>query len=139
MDSYPNLSEKEKGISAWFKTEFKGLYHRGFEVFLRIQSIKYLEASQAWVFAHYKEAGAEKAYVVGRIPYDGIREVDWSGDEYYPCPHVYCDFNRRLRKEPYEEIVLCRRIGAADDEMFSDLAEYEDVRRLSKKLGRGDA
>ena len=41
MDSYPDIDGKAKGISPWFKTEFKGLYHRGFEVFLRIESIKY--------------------------------------------------------------------------------------------------
>lgn len=31
MDSYPQIAENEKGISSWFKLEFKSLYHRGFE------------------------------------------------------------------------------------------------------------
>jgi len=135
MDSYPEVSEKAKGISAWFKTEFKGLYHRGFEVFLRIESIKYLEDHKGWAFCRYDEDGAENAFVVGRIPYDVVREVDWSGDDYYRCPHVYCDFNRRLGKEPYEEIVLCRRHEGSQHDWFSDLAEYSAVRKLTKKLG----
>jgi hypothetical protein len=139
MDSYPELNAKEKGISPWFKTEFKDLYHRGFEVFLRIESIKYLEEAKGWVYCHYDEEGTENAYLVGRIPYDVVREVDWSGDEYYGFPHVYCDFNRRLRREPYEEIVFCRRNKGVQRDWFTELAEYESVRKLSKKFGRRDA
>jgi hypothetical protein len=138
MDSYPELNEKEKGISPWFKTEFKGLYHRGFEVFLRIESIKYLEEAKGWVFCDYKDEGAENAFEVGRIPYDVVREVDWSGDDYYRFPHVYCEFNRRFGKEPYEEIVFCRRNKGVERDWFTDLAEYESVRKLSKKFRNGD-
>jgi len=139
MDSYPELDEREKGISPWFKTEFKGLYHRGFEVFLRIESIKYLEEAKGWVYCDYKDEAAVNAFLVGRIPYDVVRDVDWSGDEYYPFSHVYCDFKKRLRKEPYEDIVFCERHEGVNHEWFTDLAEYETVRKLSKKFGRGDA
>ena len=38
IDSYPEVEENPKGISPWFKTEFKGLYHRGVEVILRIET-----------------------------------------------------------------------------------------------------
>lgn len=138
MDSYPNLSAKEKGISAWFKSEFKGLYHRGFEVFLRIESAKYVESVKGWAFCRYDEVGAEKVYLIGRIPYDVVREVDWSGDEYYRSPHVYCDFNRRLGKEPYEEIVLAKCHEGSQHDWFTDLAEYGAVRKLTKKLGGRD-
>jgi hypothetical protein len=138
MDSYPNINEREKGISAWFKTEFKGLYHRGFEVFLCVESARYLEAENGWAFCRYDAEGAENVFLVGRIPYDVVREVDWSGDEYYPTPHVYCDFNRRLGKEPYEEIVLCRRYEGSQGDWFTDLAEYAVVRKLTKKLGGPD-
>jgi len=29
MDNYPDVIDKKKGISSWFKVEVKGLYHRG--------------------------------------------------------------------------------------------------------------
>lgn len=138
MDSYPDVDEKGKGISAWFKTEYKDLYHRGLEVFLNVKSAKFVESENGWVFCRYDDQGAENLLVVGRIPYDVIREVDWAGDEYYPFPHVYCDFNRRHRKEPYEEIVLCRTHKGTEHNWYTDVAEYGAVRRLTKKLGGPD-
>jgi hypothetical protein len=135
MDSYPEIDEKKKGISSWLKVEFKDLYHRGFEVFLRVESIKYLDRANGWVFCDYKDEGAINAFLVGRIPYDVVRKVDWSGDEYYRVPHIYCDFKKRLGKEPYEEIIFCERHKGTDYEWFDEIAEYGQVRRLSKKFG----
>lgn len=136
MDSYPNMDENEKGISPWFKTEFKGLYHRGFEIFLGIESIKYLEEAKGWVYCHYQDVGAINAFLVGRIPYDAVREVDWSGDEHYSFPHIYCDFKKRFRIELYDEIVFCERHKSENHDWFQDLAEYDRVRKLSKRFGR---
>ena len=134
MDSYPKIEEAPKGISPWFKIDFKDLYHRGFEVFLRRESIRYLESAEGWVYCSYKDKGAINALLVGRIPYDVVREVDWSGDEHYPAPHIYCDFTRRLRKEPYEDLLYCKRHKNETDEWFEAISSHEEVRRLSKKL-----
>lgn len=136
MDSYPELDDREKGISPWLKLEFKNLYHRGFEVFLRIESIKYLEEAKGWVFCNYQDEDKVNAFLVGRIPYDVVRDVDWSGDEYYPIPHIYCDFKKRLRKEPYEELLFYERIKVKNREWFTELTKYDAVCKLSKKLGK---
>ena len=38
---------------------------------------------------------------VANIPYDNIVDFDVTGDEYYPFPHFYCEFNNL--GAPYEE------------------------------------
>jgi len=132
MDSYPELDDKSKGISPWFKVEVKGLYHRGFEVFLRIESIKYLDTENGWRFANYDEPGAVNAAVVGKIPFELVKSVDWDGDGYYPFPHIYCEFTKK-HKQPYEEVVFYIRVGQGEHEYFREVARYDDVEKLSQK------
>jgi hypothetical protein len=137
MDSYPDVEPKRKGISPWFKIEIKGLYHRGVEVFLRIESLKYVESAQGLRFARYGEEGAINAYVVGKIPFEVIKSVEWNGDEYYSCPHIYCAFSKR-KKQPYEDIVFYRREHGVESDYFIEIAKYDDVLKLSKKYPRLD-
>ncbi len=133
MDSYPNLDEKEKGISPWFKVEIKGLYHRGLEVFLCIESLKYLEEVEGWRYAHHKEEGVIHGYLVARIPFEAIKSVEWDGDEFYRMPHIYCEFKRR-NKSPYEQLIYCRKHGSSGDEYFVEIARHDEVLSLSKKF-----
>jgi hypothetical protein len=132
IDSYPEIDDESKGISPWFKVEVKGLYHRGFEVFLRIESIKYLEAENGWRFANYDEPEAVNAAVVGKIPFELVKSVDWDGDGYYPFPHIYCEFTKKY-KQPYEEVVFYIREGQGEYEYFREVARYDDVEKFSKK------
>jgi hypothetical protein len=39
VDAYPDIDDRPWGISAWFRVEAKGLYHRGLEVFLAIEEL----------------------------------------------------------------------------------------------------
>ena len=82
MDSYPGLDEHSKGISPWFKVEIKGLYHRGLEVFLRVESVKYEASVDSWRWADCNESDVVNAYDVGRIPFEAIKQVEWGGDQY---------------------------------------------------------
>ena len=134
MDKYPEVDEKSRGISPWFKVELKGLYHRGVEVFLRVESLVFVEDREAWRFGRYDEPGAVNALLVGRIPFDVVRSVDWGGDEYYPFPHMYCDFSRR-GGQPYEELVFYAAHEGTDGPNFMELAKLDAVKKLSKKLG----
>ena len=49
-------------------------------------------------YTHYDDPidtekyGEIKVWVLGRIPWWNIREVDMHGDEYYNMPHLYCSF-----------------------------------------------
>ncbi|MCS6316187.1 MAG: hypothetical protein H8K05_00050 [Nitrospira sp.] len=99
MDLYPDLDAKAKGISPWFKPELKGLYHRGFEVILRIEPVKYEEALDKWYWSTHDASQAINALIVGRIPYDVVKAVEWKGDQYYRCPHIYCEFSK-AKKQP---------------------------------------
>ena len=126
MDLYPEADEDGKGISPWFKVEVKGFYHRGVEVFLSMPNSIKLLASGGWTFCHYDDPGAVIAFPVGRIPFDLIEHVDWEGDEYYPDPHIYCQFKDG---EPYETVVFYRKFSKDSD----FLTEVEDFRPYAKK------
>ena len=134
MDRYPDIDEKAKGISAWFKVEVKGLYHRGLEVFINVESLVFEEKHDGWRSGRYDEPGAVNALLVGRIPFDVIRTVTWDGDEYYPFPHIYCDFSKR-HGQPYEELVFYRAQDGSRGTYFMEMAKLDDVRKLSRKLG----
>jgi hypothetical protein len=140
MDAYPEGDEREKGISPWFKVEVKGLYHRGVEVFLRIVTLKYEEEYSGWRYAHHREEGAFNAFLVGRIPFDRIKYINWDGDEYYYFPHIYCDFLGRS-KEPYEALLYFEKGEVEEKTYFMEIIDSKSVERLSKKLkcveGRG--
>ena len=134
MDRYPEVDKNTRGTSPWFRVETKGLYHRGVEVFLRVESLVPVDDRNKWRFGKYDEPGAVNALLVGRIPFDVIRSVDWEGDEFYPFPHIYCDFTRR-KSPPYEELVFYATHEGRDGPYFMELAKLEEVRKLSKQLG----
>lgn len=113
IDEYPDIGNKSRGISAWFKTEIKDIYHRGVEIFLSVQTVK--ETPSGWQFANYDEEGVENVLCAGRIPFDYIRAVDEHGDEFYNIPHIYCDFASR-KGGPYEQVVYFRIHKRIDSE-----------------------
>jgi len=132
MDAYPNIDDKQKGISPWFKVEIKGLYYRGIEVFLRVEYLRYIESENGWCYANYGDEDAVNVLLVGRIPFDVIKAVEWNGDEYYRIPHTYCTFSKK-EKQPYEELVFYRVEHTEGRDYFIEIAKYVDVRKLSKK------
>ncbi len=137
VDAYPNVDDKRKGISPWFRVGLLGTYHRGLQVGIRIEGLKYEQGEKGWRFCNF-QAGEDKdvnAYVVGLIPFERIVTIDWQGDEYYGSPHVYCHFTSR-RREPYEEVVLCEKRKLDRSVYYSEIAKYDQVARLSKKLAR---
>jgi hypothetical protein len=101
MDEYPEPDDSPWGISPWFKVEVKGTYHRGVEAILRLAKV---ELSGG--LARETEDGSETVAVIGRIPFDVIVHIDWSGDEYNPQPHFYCWFD--FKGEPYESVEIYR-------------------------------
>lgn len=137
-DSYPDVEDKGKGISPWFRTGLLGVYHRGLQVGLRIEGLKWEEPAGGWRYCDFKsnEQPDLNAYLVGRIPFERIVSIDWEGDEYYGFPHIYCRFANK-RKEPYEQIVFCEKRRLDHIVYYSEVTPYEAVRDLSKKLGKG--
>jgi len=138
VDSYPDVDDKRKGISPWFKVGLLGTYHRGLQVGLRIEGLKYEEREGG--YRYYDHSSGEdpdfNAYLVGLIPFDRIVRIDWEGDEHYWIPHVYCHFTSR-GKEPYEDLIFCERRKLDRLVYYSEVAKYNEVRKLSKKFKKG--
>ena len=123
MDDYPNISEHEKGISAWFKVGIKGVSYRGLEVFLSYPvEVVFDEDKNKWRFAKDDQKG-ELAFPVGKIPYENIVEIDWNGDEYYPQPHIYCRFS--IGHEPYYAIHYYFRRGSDEHRYYEQIEGFE--------------
>jgi hypothetical protein len=131
MDAFPDISEHDVGPSAWFKVELIGFYHRGIEVFLSDakKAIPTADADGRWGGWRLLEEGEKSdqaitAWPVGRIPFDFIESVDWSGDEYYGLPHFYCRFSNPFF-DPYEEIIYK---GKLYPEVSQDYQEMRGLR-----------
>jgi len=134
-DLYPEIEDKEKGISSWFRVGYLGTYYRGIEVGWGINELIYEEKYKAWRFADYKnkEEGDLNAYIVGLIPFEYIANIDWNGDEYYSCPHIYCHFSSK-KGEPYEEIIFCEKRWSDKLVYYHEIAKYEQVAKFTKEF-----
>jgi len=131
MDSYPDIDEKGRGISPWFKLGFKALYHKGVELFMSVESVRFDHAIDVWAACKYDDDEAVNALVVGRIAYETIIQVDWAGDEYYPFPHLYCQFNKS--KMPYDEIICVVPEKLGDKEVFREIGAWPEIVERSKE------
>jgi hypothetical protein len=134
VDSYPAIEEKRKGVSPWFRVGLMATYHKGIQVDLRWGELTFDETADQWRYRNY-DAGEKstKAILIGFIPYENI---DWVGDEYYGCPHIYCYFHLR-RKEPYERLAFCEERERWPDQLpyYIEIADYDKTRKLSRALG----
>jgi len=136
MDSYPEVDERKKGISAWFRAGLLDTYHKGIMVGLRFGTLS--DGPDGWRYTNHKEdeEGDIKVYMVGKIPYEFIEGVNFDGDEYYYFPHIFCHFANK--GEPYEEIVFCEEVDMGNDHSYyREVAKYEDVIENSES-GGGD-
>lgn len=105
-DMYPEQDFNNPGIYPWFKLEFCRLYHKGVSFYTSIVEV-FVNRNGEWRLAGFKETVPKdwvqiNAFEIGNIPYDNIVDCDFDGDEYYPFPHLYCEFNNL--GQPYEEI-----------------------------------
>lgn len=102
---YPNIDKDSFGISSWYVPETFDFYNDGFEVIIGFsKAIIYGDLSWELVLnGEEKNESVSDLIVVGRIPYTNIIDFDLDGDDYYSCPHIYCDF--ACNGTPYEEIM----------------------------------
>ena len=133
MDSYPEVDANAKGVSPWFRVGLLGTYHRGIEVGLSVASVKYDKSTEAWLLTRDYLNRTLNAYVVGRIPYDRISSVDWTGDEYYYHPNIFCHF-KGWRNEPYEEILICEKREGSGRPFYTKLTTLREAAKLQKRL-----
>jgi hypothetical protein len=140
IDNYPDAKET-RGISPWFRAALVGTYHRGIYAGLRWGTLtKQKGGGEHWRFTDRAagEKGDVRVLMIGSILYEDIDNVDWDGDEYYSDPHVYCFFTHK-QKEPYEHTGFYTKTTPTNGlPFYIEVAPYEQVRRLSKRLGIRD-
>lgn len=105
-DSYPEQEWDNPGFYPWYKLEYCRLYHKGISFYSSIVDV-HVHQNGSWELPEYKDPlpeGSVKvtAYGMVNIPFDNIVDCDFEGDEYYPFPHIYCEFNNM--GQPHEEI-----------------------------------
>jgi hypothetical protein len=64
--------------------------------------------------------------VMWRLPYEHIVAIDADGDEYGPCPHIYCPFDRRYRSG-YAELKLNRQTVMYDPPFEDRIKFFPEV------------
>lgn len=136
IDRYPDIQDKAKGISPWFKCGLMGTYHRGVLFGLQWYGMKQ-KASGKWRLADYKkqEQADLNAIMIGQVKYENIEEIFWNGDEFNNEPHFYCHFIER-NAQPYEKIVFYRKQETQHGiPFYTELGSYKDIVRESVKSG----
>ena len=102
---YPENTRLTGDYSAgYFRVEVFNFYHNGLQVF----TYPYAITAKVRVSESENEENSEsieemRLYVVGCIPFENIIAYDADGDEYYPYPHLFCDFSNG--SDPFEDIV----------------------------------
>lgn len=99
-----------------------------------------VETEDGYRFRDYVngEEGDIKAWMVGEIPYEPIESVNWSGDEYYGQPHIYCHFEHN-QNEPYEGIIFCeKRELEPGMHYFSEIVNFKSIYEKSSEIGLED-
>lgn len=133
---YPDISDEELGISAWFKVELAQIYHRGVQVFLQAGALVICDdGSYRFRDAKKGEKGDERVFLVGEIPFVNIETINFDGDEYDYFPHIFCHFSEE-NQEPYERLILCKEIDMGHGhKYYSEVESLDRVQQNSKKYG----
>lgn len=133
-DEYPNTADKGKGISSWFRAGLVDTYHNG--ILVALQFYELIETPEGYRFRDYKkeEKGDIGVYLIGKIPYEFIEEVNFDGDEYYNYTHIFCHYKNK--GQPYEELVFCEEVKMDYGHVFyKEIAKYEHVKKVSTSYG----
>jgi hypothetical protein len=120
MDHYPGHSAG-RGISSWFRCGLIGTYEKGIMVGLSWEGV--VQDIDGVRVIKPGERQQTTLMRTGFIPYENVESVDWTGDQYYPYPHIYCYFD--VKGMPYE------RIGFADRWNTKGYEHYGEVTDLT--------
>ena len=83
LNVYPEIEEKRRGVSAWFKAGLIGTYDRGIQLGLAWQTL--VRDGDMWRVAGLKNEGTapERLILTGFVLYKSIEAIIWEGDDYY--------------------------------------------------------
>jgi hypothetical protein len=134
LDVYPKVEVPKRGISPWFRVHLAALYHRGVMIVVSVERLEYLESVGAWRLAQpEKSSSSLPVYLVGKIKFENIVEVEWNGDEYYGEPQLFCRFSEK-NHQPYESLAYYAEYPAHDGTYFTELASHDEIRRNTRKF-----
>lgn len=92
---YPNSNEPdENGNYSWFGAEINGLYHKGMEFILEVDTIAVF-SNNTWKLRPNeldKDFELIPVFKIGQINFGDIVDYDTDGDEHYNRAIVYCKF-----------------------------------------------
>lgn len=102
---YPENTRLTGDYSAgYFRTDVYDFYHNGLQVFTfpykKTIKVKVGELHDGENVGTIEEMEVE---VVGCVPFENIIAYDADGDEFYPYPHLFCDFPNG--SDPFEDII----------------------------------
>ena len=131
MDKYPDIDEKARGISPWFRVGLADTYHRGILVGFHWDELV-TTPEGGWREKDFNEDGEDgeivKVLVAGRIPYDAIETVNLDGDEFYYYPHIYCHFD--TKQQPYESVGYFQEFqNPGGRPHYTEVADAKDVKK----------
>src|SRR5262249_32120801 len=136
IDRYPHDTSTRGGkVSPWFRLGLIDTYERGFMAGLSWYGLITDQKTGDLRYPDDKkgEQSDVNLMLTGYIPYENVESVDWEGDKYYSYPHIYCYFD--FKGVPYERMGFCDRRELHGHEYFTEIADYNAVRKLSRKLG----
>jgi hypothetical protein len=134
LDSYPNIDEKERGISPWFRVGLVDTYERGIVLCLGIGGLKECEGGYRYVDHANEEKSDRTALLMADVPYESIEAVNMEGDNFYNYPHIYCYFD--FAGEPYERKWFAEQIDLPHGHpYFKKIAEHADIARNNPTEG----
>lgn len=135
LDEYPEVDEKAKGISPWFRFGLVDTYERGFVALLTIVPLTVDEKTGEWRQVGLREeTEGENFYRAGFVPYEWVEEVNWEGDHYYNMPIVFTHFVDRKRS-PYVKVAYFDTFELHGIVHYRERFSYEDIRRATKRAG----
>lgn len=107
--------------TGYYKAEVYDFYHNG----LLVRAHLYVQDIIIRVedFDGNVQEKKVRAEVLGCIPFENIIEYDYDVDEYYPFPHLFCDFINPT--DPYEKIRYIDSDGYVykDDEIITTVVD----------------
>ena len=102
-------------IEGYFKAEVYDFYHNGLQVFGIPNGINAkVKIKELHGIVEREVIREMQLYIVECIPFENIIAYDLDGDEYYRCPHLYCDFPNG--SDPFAETCYYTEIHQKIDE-----------------------
>ncbi|MDO6967042.1 hypothetical protein [Rhizobium alvei] len=119
LDQYPNIDERDGGVSPWFRVGLMGATDEG--VLIGYHWTYATQVNGEWYEDHSEDLDRVKVMLIGVIPYEQIEDVNFEGDDFYNKPHIYCHF--AYNGEPSKRMFF----GVEHKDPHSNHRHYSDL------------